>query len=282
LDKKPVVLITGCSSGIGLETAHLLASHGCQVFATMRDLKKAGPLRERSKGLSLEVLSLDVDQTTSVQKTVQAVLKKTGRIDVLVNNAGWGAFGAIEEFTNNEVKAQFETNVFGLMRVTRAVLPTMRAQGSGRILNVSSVAGHITFAGIGLYSSTKHVVDAITESLRLELRPFNIQVAAIEPGQIHTQFKDNRRQNIAFKNGKSLYGKPLRGVLEYGDRKSAKAPGPELVAKVIWNALNDRRMSTRYPVGSDARFYPFVQRFLPDLLYDKAMDFVYSRFKRVS
>jgi short-subunit dehydrogenase len=248
----------------------------------MRDLKKAGSLRERSKGLSLEVMPLDVDQTTSVQKTVRSLLKKTGRIDVLINNAGWGAFGAIEEFTDAEVKAQYETNVFGLMRVTRAVLPTMRSQGSGRILNVGSVAGHITFAGIGLYSSTKHVVNAITESLRLELRPFNIQVTAIEPGQIHTRFKDNRRQNIAFKNGKSLYGKILQGVLEYGDRKSAKAPGPEMVAKVIWKALNDRRMSTSYPVGSDARFYPFIQRFLPDLLYDRVMDFVYSRFKRAS
>ena len=127
-----------------------------------------------------------------------------------MNNAGFGAFGALEDFTDEEILAQYETNVFGLFRIIREVLPSMRSRGRGRILNISSVAGKMTFAGIGLYCSSKHAVEALSESLRLELRPFGIQVGMVEPGQFHTRFRDNRRKNKIFTEGKSAYQPVLR------------------------------------------------------------------------
>ncbi len=129
MESRPVALVTGCSTGIGFETTILLARRGYRVFATLRDLKKAGPLKAACAGLPVEILPMDVDRAPSVKKAVAAIVKKTGRIDALVNNAGWGAFGALEEFSDEEIRAQYETNVFGLLRVTRAVLPlAMRAQ----------------------------------------------------------------------------------------------------------------------------------------------------------
>src|SRR6185369_1052701 len=139
------------------------------------------------------------------RRAVAQVIAKAGRVDVLVNNAGWGAFGALEEFSESEVLAQFETNVFGLLRVTREVLPHMRSQGSGKILHVGSLAGKMTFAGISLYCSTKHAVEALTETLRLECRPFGVEVGMVEPGSIRTPFKANRRKSKIFLSGKSSY-----------------------------------------------------------------------------
>ncbi|HTC20162.1 MAG TPA: SDR family NAD(P)-dependent oxidoreductase, partial [bacterium] len=156
MESRRVALVTGCSTGIGFETALLLGRRGYRVFATLRDLKKAGPLKQASAGLPVEILQLDVDNALSVKRAVAAALKKSGRIDTLVNNAGWGAFGAMEEFFDEEIHAQYNTNVFGLLRVTRAVLPILRAQKSGRIVHIGSLAGKMTFAGIGLYCSTKY------------------------------------------------------------------------------------------------------------------------------
>ncbi|HTA76862.1 MAG TPA: SDR family NAD(P)-dependent oxidoreductase, partial [bacterium] len=155
MENRPVALITGCSTGIGFEASLVLARKGYFVFATMRNIKKAGVLKKAAKGLSVEILPLDVDKPSESQKVVSAIIRKTGRIDVLINNAGFGAFGMLEEFTDEEIKAQYETNVFGLMRITNAVLPVMRKQKSGRILHIGSLAGKMTFAGIGLYCSSK-------------------------------------------------------------------------------------------------------------------------------
>ncbi len=281
MENQKTVLITGCSSGIGLETAVLLAQQGWRVFATLRDNKKSGPLKEKAKGLSVEILPMDVDDPLSVRKGVAAVFKKTGSLDALVNNAGWGAFGALEDFSDDEILAQYETNFFGLFRVIREVLPSMRAQGRGRILNVSSVAGKMTFAGIGLYCSSKHAVEALTESLRLELRPFGIQVGMVEPGQFHTRFKDNRLKNKMFLAGKSPYQGVLEKILQYGNSQSAQAPGPQIAARTILKALEDEKMALRYPVGNDARWFPFAQRFLPDSLYDQIMVRTLTRFQGV-
>jgi NAD(P)-dependent dehydrogenase (short-subunit alcohol dehydrogenase family) len=214
MEERPVALITGCSTGIGYETALLLAREGYRVFAGLRDLKRSGPLRKAAAGLPLEILRLDVDRPGSVKKAVAEVLRRAGTIDLLVNNAGWGAFGALEEFTDEEIQAQFETNVFGSMRVTREVLPSMRARRSGRVLHIGSLAGKMTFAGIALYCSTKHAVEALTEGLRTELRPFGVEVAVIEPGNIKTPFKANRRK---------VESLPVREVLL--SRRAPKGPG---------------------------------------------------------
>ena len=279
MEDLPIVLITGCSTGIGFETALLLARKGYRVFATLRNTKKAAPLREAGKGQPLEILYLDVDKPASVKAAVSAVLKKAGRIDVLVNNAGWGAFGALEEFSDEEVRAQYETNVFGLLRVTREVLPAMRRQKYGRIIHIGSLAGKMTFAGIGLYCSSKHAVEAVTESLRLEVRPFNIEAAVVEPGTIRTPFKVNRRKARLFEEGKSAYQKTLENILTFGNHPSAAAPGPDKVAAVVLKALQARRMAIRYPVGRDAVWFPFLRWFMPDALFDWVLRIRYDRFQ---
>jgi NAD(P)-dependent dehydrogenase (short-subunit alcohol dehydrogenase family) len=280
MESRPVALVTGCSTGIGFETAILLARRGYRVFATLRDLKKAGPLKEASAGLPVEILQLDVDKPSSVKKAVAAIVKKAGRIDVLVNNAGWGAFGAMEEFSDEEIHAQYETNVFGLLRVTRAVLPILRAQKSGRIVHIGSLAGKMTFAGIGLYCSTKHAVEAITESLRFEVRPFNIQIAVVEPGTIRTPFKVNRRLARAFLEKKSAYQGILEKILHFGNHPPASAPGPRRVAQKVLQALQSSPMAVRYPVGRDAVLYPLARWFMPDFLYDRVLRVRYSQFQR--
>lgn len=279
MEHQRTVLITGCSSGIGLESTVLLAQRGWKVFATLRNLKKSGPLKKRTRGLPVEILPLDVDDPHSVRKGVTVVLKKAGGLDALVNNAGWGAFGALEDFSDEEILAQYETNLFGLFRVIREVLPSMRSRGQGRILNISSVAGKMTFAGVGLYCSSKHAVEALSESLRLELRPFGVQVGMVEPGQFHTQFKDNRRKNKVFLSGKSPYQPVVKKILDYGNGQSHQAPGPEVVAQTVLKALEEKKIALRYPVGTDARLFPFAQRFLPDWLYDRIMVHTLRRFR---
>jgi NAD(P)-dependent dehydrogenase (short-subunit alcohol dehydrogenase family) len=279
MESSRVALITGCSSGIGFETALLLARKGYRVFAALRNLKKSGPLQLASRGLPLEILPMDVDRTPSVKKAVGALLKKTGRIDVLVNNAGWGAFGALEDFTDREIRAQYETNVFGLLRVTREVLPHMRKRQSGRILHIGSLAGTMTFAGIGLYCSSKYAVEAITESLRLEVRPFNLQVAVVEPGSIHTPFKVNRRKAKAFLEKRSPHQKVLERILQHGDRRNAQGPGPQKVAQTVLKALSAPSMALRYRVGRDAVFFPVLRWFIPDFLFDRILQRMYGRFQ---
>jgi NAD(P)-dependent dehydrogenase (short-subunit alcohol dehydrogenase family) len=276
----PVALITGCSTGIGFETSLLLAREGYRVFATMRDLAKAVPLREAAKGLPLEILALDVDRTDSVKRALSAVKKRAGRVDVLVNNAGWGAFGAMEEFTDGEILAQYETNVFGLLRVTKAVLPLMRAQRSGRIVHVGSLAGKMTFAGIGLYCSSKFAVEAVSDSLRLEVRPFGIDVTVVEPGSTRTPFKDNRRRSAAFLKGGSPYQKALSEVLASGDHKSFLAATPRKIAGTILKALKEDRMAGRYRAGLDAVWFPVIRWFMPDFLWDSFQHRLYRRFQK--
>ena len=262
------VLITGCSTGIGYWTSLLLARNDYRVFATMRNIKKADSLREAARDLSIEILPLDVDKPASVHKAVSTVLRKAGRIDALVNNAGWGAFGAFEEFTEKEIRDQYETNVFGLARVTNAVLPAMRAQRQGRIVNIGSLAGKMTFPGIGLYCSSKHAVEAFTEVLRLETRPFGIQATVVEPGNMRTRFNDNRRKARTFEKGESAYQGVLEKVLAFGQKRAAQSPRPEKVALTVLRALKSATMAVRYPVGMDSRFFPIVRWCLPDFVYD--------------
>jgi|SRR5581483_5724726 len=282
MESNPVALITGCSTGIGYETALLLGQNGYRVFATLRDLKRSAALKKAANGLPLEIIPMDVDRSPSVKKAIASVLRKAGRIDVLVNNAGWGAFGAMEEFSDEEIQAQYETNVFGLLRVTRAVLPIMRRQEQGRIINIGSLAGKMTFAGIGLYCSSKYAVEAITESLRFEVRPFNIEVALVEPGTIRTPFKTNRRKSKVFLEKSSVYQKELERILFFGNNPPASAPGPDQVAEKVHEALQDRRMAIRYPVGRDAVWLPRIRWFMPDFLYDFVVKARYAQFRKES
>jgi NAD(P)-dependent dehydrogenase (short-subunit alcohol dehydrogenase family) len=268
VEERPVVLITGCSSGFGYETALLMAREGWRVFATMRDLKKAAPLRAAAAGLPLEVLPLDVDRESSVKRAVARALKRAGRIDVLVNNAGFGAYGAVLDFEDAEVRAQYETNVLGILRCARAVLPSMAARGRGRIINVGSVAGTVTFTGMGLYCSSKYAVEALTEALRLEGRPLGIEACVVEPGMFHTSFGANRRWARRWRARKSPFQGLIDRMVAYMNSRRRNGGGGAPVARVIRRAATARRMALRYPVGWDAWLLTLLRKVLPGAMLE--------------
>jgi len=188
-------VVTGTSSGIGFETALALAREGYYTYATMRDTTKSDKIKELGKkdNLKIDVLELDVDDENSVKTAIQKILDQKQRIDVLVNNAGWGLWGCVEDVSIDEFKAQFDTNFFSIIRLIQEVGPTMRKQGSGTIVNISSVVGRIGFPASPAYISSKFALEGLSESLRFELAPFGVNVVIIEPGVIKTNFMKNLR-----------------------------------------------------------------------------------------
>jgi NAD(P)-dependent dehydrogenase (short-subunit alcohol dehydrogenase family) len=250
-----VVLITGCNSGFGLHASLTFARQGHDVFATVRNLDRAAPLRDAAKAedLELHVLRLDVRDADSVDGAVAEVLERAGRIDVCVNNAGLELRGPIEECSDDEVLVQFDTNVFGLLRVVRAVLPVMRAQGSGVIVNVGSLAGLVARPFGGLYSATKHAVEAISEALHFECAPFGIRVAVLEPGQFETALLNNAITAAQFTDD-SIYKEAsdrLDEALQRLTPDGHRAP-PEVVAETIVAVAEDDDAGLRHLVGADA------------------------------
>src|SRR3990170_2900956 len=206
-----VVVITGCSSGFGMLAALEFARRGDSVYATMRNTAKADRLHTRAQavGVAVEVLQLDVNDIGSVGAAIEEVIRREGRIDVLVNNAGIGIEGAVEDFDDDEVLAVFETNLFGVIRVTRAVLPHMRSQGSGTIVTVGSLAGKATAPFSGIYSASKHAVEALSDALYYELQQFGIRVVLIEPGGFETEIETNSRPARRFSEGSVRRGVAL-------------------------------------------------------------------------
>ncbi|HEX5939738.1 MAG TPA: SDR family oxidoreductase [Dehalococcoidia bacterium] len=248
------VLITGTSSGFGKMAALQFARKGDNVFASMRNTAMGAELEQiaRKENVALKVVQLDVLSDDSVAGAVKQVLGDAGSIDVLVNNAGFEIRGAVEEISDEEARAQFDTNVFGLLRVTRAVLPHMRSRGSGRIINVSSVAGIVGVPFGGIYAASKHAVEALTETMYWELHPFGISVCLIEPGAFPTEFSANIQVARAHESG--IYKQTAE---EFRNRVGRLAPGgepqdPNKVADAIYNAAYDESLKLRYPVGGDA------------------------------
>ena len=231
------VLITGASTGIGKATAEYFAERGWNVAATMRTPAKAN---FTGKGVErIRVFALDVTDDATIAQAVTDIVAAFGRIDVLVNNAGYGLVGLFEAMTADQVRRQFDTNVLGLMSVTRAVLPQMRAQQDGRIINVASVAGRMSMPLYSLYCSTKWAVEGYSEALSYELRQHGIQVRIIEPGPIRTDFM-TRSLDVADTNMTAAYGEFEARVWEAYKYEFADAPGPELVAKSIHDAATSR------------------------------------------
>jgi NAD(P)-dependent dehydrogenase (short-subunit alcohol dehydrogenase family) len=269
-----VVLITGCSSGFGMLAATEFARRGDAVYASMRDTLKSGPLLDqaRAAGVSVHVIPLDVADTESVKAAVADVVAREGRIDVLVNNAGIGMHGPVEEAEDDETVRLFETNVFGLLRVTRAVVPQMRAQQSGAIVNVSSLAGKVSSPFGGLYSATKHAVEALSDALYFELHPFGVRVAVVEPGGFETRFGDNRIMERRF-NAASAYADLER---RFGERQSrlpgtGEAADPRDVARAIVDAATTEQPRRRYLVGKDAELIGGFHKQMSDEDFEKAM-----------
>ncbi len=249
-----VVLITGTSSGIGLATALQFARSGNKVYATMRNPDTgAGALKSAAaaEGLKLHIAQLDVVDPASVERAVDAILVAEGRIDVLVNNAGIGPLSIVERTTDAGAHELFETNFFGALRMMRAVLPEMREQRSGTIINISSVAGKVAAMGSGLYAASKHALEAISESVALETRPFGIRVAIIEPGFFKTPIIDKAMGGLHLDEASPYAVAESRVAAIYGQGGTIGGE-PDAVAKIIENAVTTTEPRLRYTAGVDA------------------------------
>ena len=268
------VLITGATDGLGRAAALLLAEKGYRVFAAGRSAEKRAELDRlaATKKLPLETLELDVCDDSSVNRAVQQILQKATNIDVLVNNAGVGLMAVAEELKLDDLRRLYETNIFGLLRVTQAVLPHMRQRKSGRILMLSSVAGILTPPTYGAYSSSKHAVEALSNALRLELYPFNVEVILIEPGYIMTNFQQTAKEQAqSYIEGSvaSPYAKIYSGAIAgaTNSRRESKTT-PEDCARVILDAVEASHPKARYTVTALAKWAAFGRRVLPDTLMD--------------
>jgi NAD(P)-dependent dehydrogenase (short-subunit alcohol dehydrogenase family) len=258
------VLVTGCSSGFGKLTALLFGRHGHTVFATMRDTDKAGPMEAMAadEGLDVRVLALDVTDTASVEAAVAGAEDAAGgALDVVVNNAGIELRGPIEQLADEELLAQFDTNVFGVVRVVRAALPAMRERRSGVIVNVSSIAGLVARPFGGAYSASKHALEAISEALHHEVRPFGIRVAVVEPGQFETELLANATVAAGFGSDSPYRGASDRfDIAVRGLVPNGKPAPAEVVAETIVAVAFDRNAGLRHLVGADADLVMSVRR----------------------
>jgi NAD(P)-dependent dehydrogenase (short-subunit alcohol dehydrogenase family) len=273
------ILITGCSTGIGRATAERLARSGRTVYATARRPGDLAPL----EAAGCRTLALDVTDEASMAAAVDRVVAEEGAVGGLVNNAGYSRSGAVETVPMDDVRAQFETNVFGLVRLSQLVLPSMREHGRGRIVNVSSMGANFTFPGGGLYHATKYAVEAISDALRFEVAGFGVHVSIVQPGIIRTNFDQTAVAGIDGGAGDGPYAafnrqvaKATREVYEQGPL--ARLGGePDAVAKVIERALTARRPRIRYRVTLSARVLVAQRRALPDRLWDRMLTTQFPR-----
>jgi NAD(P)-dependent dehydrogenase (short-subunit alcohol dehydrogenase family) len=268
---KKAALITGCSSGIGAATARRLHERGWKVYATARKVESLAPLQ----AAGCETLALDVDDEASMQAAVAAVEAREGAVGVLVNNAGYSQSGALETLPLSKVRAQFETNVFGLLRMCQLVLPKMRERGWGKIVNVSSMGGKLTFPGGGAYHATKHAVEALSDALRFEVKAFGVDVVVIQPGLIRTGFADAVAKNMSDPvSGKDPYAEFNAAVKRSTEEVYVKGPlaklggGPEHVATVIERAITVSKPKPRYRVTPSASLLMTQRAWMSDGLWD--------------
>ena len=274
------VLITGCSTGIGRATAERLASRGLRVYATARDAGRIKDLADRG----CMVLPLDVTDEASMRDAVGEVERREGAVGVLVNNAGYSQSGAVEAVPMEKVRRQFETNVFGLVRMCQLVLPGMRRQGWGRLVNISSMGGRLTFPGGGYYHATKYAVEAISDALRFEVAGFGVGVVVVEPGLIRTGFADAATGSMdgttaadgPYARFNAAVAKAVRDNYERGPFLKLGG-GPETVAAAIERAVTADRPRTRYAVTPSAHLFIGLRRLLPDRAWDALVSTVYPR-----
>lgn len=306
--KEKVAVVTGSSSGIGFETSLLLARNGFYTYATTRDPTKNNTIKEiaNKENLPLEVLPLDVDNDDSVRNTINKIFDEKKKIDILVNNAGYGLFGAIEDISIQEAKKQFETNFFGAIRTIKEVLPSMREQKNGIIINITSIAGIVGIPAECIYASTKFALEGLSESISYELQPYGIKVILIEPGVINTNFVPNikfpnktdynksqrnlmneeKSEETNFSsndikkkdNSSSYYSSTIDAFLSHYYPSMKNAPPPKEVATVILEAikkaLNSSEYLFRYTVGEDAKTFAQAKKSMSD---SQLHDFISNR-----
>lgn len=257
------VFITGCSSGIGRATAKLFQRHGWKVVATMRSPEQETELKKLDDVL---VLRLDVSDQASIDAAVKTALEKLGHIDVLINNAGYALMGAFENASEEQIQRQFDTNVFGLMRVTRTLLPHFRQRKAGLVLNVASMAGRLPIPFMSVYNGSKWAVQGFSECLTYELAPFNIQVKIVEPGAVDTAFfgRSGDRENVT---GVDAYASCMDEQFPILDKTGPGGSTSEEAAEVIYGAATDGKATLRYAVGRDAKVLLSARRLLPDRVF---------------
>ena len=252
VNKDKVAIVTGSATGIGYETAIHLAKNGFYTYASMRNLPKTDEITKiaKSENLPLRIIQLDVTDDISIKKAIDTVINESGKVDVLVNNAGYGLIGSIEDMSIEELKAQYETNVFGVFRVTKAILPHMRRQHAGSIINISSIGGRIALPLYSAYVSTKFAIEGVSESMAYELEPFGIKVVIIEPGAIKTNF---RREQAA--KGSSDEASPYSSMMQSPSKVIEEMLKhrlyPEDVAKTVIQAIENPKPKLRYIVGRE-------------------------------
>jgi NAD(P)-dependent dehydrogenase (short-subunit alcohol dehydrogenase family) len=256
------ILITGASSGIGRATALYFAEKGWNVSATLRDPLKADPILQHPQ---ISLFALDVTNADSIAQAIADTLSRYQKIDVLLNNAGYGLFGPVEALDSQQIQQQFATNLFGLISVTQQVLPFMRAAGEGLILNISSIVGRMALPYASSYIATKFAVEGLSESMRYELEPFHIRVKLIEPGSISTEFgKGSMQMSVS-----DTYRKSMNKFLNVFTKSSSKGARPEEVAKIIYRAANDASNRLRYLAKPGPFFW--MNRILPDAIWRRLL-----------
>jgi NAD(P)-dependent dehydrogenase (short-subunit alcohol dehydrogenase family) len=273
-DSQKVALVTGGSSGIGACTVTELLDAGFTVYTAARRVERMQQLADKGA----HVFAMDVTDDASMVAGVERIISEQGRIDALVNNAGYGSYGAVEDVPLDEARRQFEVNVFGLARLTQLVTPHLRAQKSGRIVNVSSIGGKYYEPFGAWYHATKFAVEGFSDCLRLELKPFGIQVVIIEPGPILTEWNEIARDSLLERSGGTAYGtwaKRAHKVLTEFD-KPGRASTPEAVARKIRKAVTTKRPAARYPVGRGARIITSSRDHTPDALFDQVVARMYG------
>jgi len=264
MDQKRIALITGATAGIGRHAALYLAARGFRVIATGRNQDALAELSVEAGG-DLSTLRLDVTDQASIDSAVEVVDRITGGhgIDVLINNAGYGDIAPMETTTDKDLRAVFDTNVFGLMAVTRAFLPRMRERRSGRIVNVSSLGGLFTLPLFGAYNATKHAVESLSDALRIELRPFGVEVSLIEPGPIRTKFSTTSLKSVERYQDGSPYAPVLERFAALTRRTDRMAPGPRATSRAIFHAASSRWPRTRYKLTLSSRLTVAFLRAIP-------------------
>jgi NAD(P)-dependent dehydrogenase (short-subunit alcohol dehydrogenase family) len=265
-----VAIVTGASSGIGDATARALQQQGFVVYAAARRVERMTPLA----AVGIRTVSVDVTDDDSLVTFVDRVVTDTGRIDVLVNNAGYGSYGALEDVPMSEARRQFDVNVFGLARLTQLVLPHMRARKSGRIINISSMGGKIYEPLGSWYHATKFAVEGLSDSMRMELAPLGIDVVVIEPGAIKTEWAGIAADHVRERSGDGAYADQAARVarlLSSADGDNARGSDPSVVAEAVVKAATANRPRTRYAIGLGAKPLTYARRVLPDRGFDRVM-----------
>jgi short-subunit dehydrogenase len=281
------VLITGCSSGIGFETALLFARKGYKVFASMRNTKNEAAKKlqaiSNKELLNIQIIEIDITSSKSVELGITQI-DVGEHIDILVNNAGFGFVGPVEAFTVDEIKEQYETNVFGTFRMIKAVSPIMRNIKSGKIINISSINGLVAFPFWGIYASSKFAIEAFTESLKFELEPFGIDVALVEPGSFSTDFTFNRKMPLSLENMNSPYKKWVFSFFskfdkignKFGESYNNSLFNSQRVARKIFEISNQKKSKLHNRIGIDSHVYYFAKKYIPNALYQYFLHKFYS------